>query len=295
MFGRRPADEYVFTSNCRSWEKKPVNQPAKTMRAPDVENAKYGPHPRQGMDVWFPGKARPAADAAKRPALVVIHGGGWSAGDRIPGASGWEPICRKEGITLVSVGYRFIQDGRDEHLSPPVRAPLDDAIAAIQFIQAHADEWKIDVTRIGLTGGSAGACSSLYAALQNDCELGIRAVYAASPQTSLDPKETREWIPNARYGSGAFGYGTFDAWLAHRAECLPWIEKFSPAALLRACTAAKAPAFFYTCPAVPAGGALPKDPTHAGMFCVKFEEICRAKGIRCEKAPREAIIKALLD
>ena len=295
VFGRHPADEYVFTSNCRSWEKKPVNQPAKTMRAPDVENAKYGPHPRQGMDVWFPGKARPAADAAKRPALVVIHGGGWSAGDRIPGASGWEPICRKEGITLVSVGYRFIQDGRDEHLSPPVRAPLDDAIAAIRFIQAHADEWKIDVTRIGLTGGSAGACSSLYAALQNDCELGIRAVYAASPQTSLDPKETREWIPNARYGSGAFGYGTFDAWLAHRAECLPWIEKFSPAALLRACTAAKAPAFFYTCPAVPAGGALPKDPTHAGMFCVKFEEICRAKGIRCEKAPREAIIKALLD
>ena len=73
------------------------------------------------------------------------------------------------------------------------------------------------------------------------------------------------------------------------------ITKFSPAALLQACTAAKAPAFFYACPAVPAGGALPKDPTHAGMFCVKFEEICRAKGIRCEKAPREAIIKALLD
>ena len=176
-----------------------------------------------------------------------------------------------------------------------MRAPLDDAVAAIRFIQAHADEWKIDVTRIGLTGGSAGACSSLYASLQNDCELGIRAVYAMSPQTSLDPKETREWIPNAVYGSGAFGYGTFDAWLAHRAECLPWIEKFSPAALLRVCTAAKAPAFFYSCPAVPAGGALPKDPTHAGMFCVKFEEICRAKGIRCEKASREAIIKALVD
>ena len=58
------------------------------------------------------------------------------------------------------MGYRFVQDGRDEQLSPPVRAPLDDAVAAIRFIQAHADEWKIDVTRMGLTDGSAGACSS---------------------------------------------------------------------------------------------------------------------------------------
>ena len=153
------------------------------------------------------------------------------------------------------MGYRFTQDGRDERLSPPVRAPLDDAVAAIRFVQAHADEWKIDVTRMGLTGGSAGACSSLYASLQNDCELGIRAVYAASP----------------------------------------WVEKFSPATLLWVCTAAKAPAFFYSCEAVPVGGVLPKNPTCVGMFCVKFEEICRAKGIRCEKASREAIIKALVD
>ena len=61
------------------------------------------------------------------------------------------------------MGYRFIQDGRDDRLSPPVRAPLDDAIAAIRFIQTHADEWKIDVTRMELTDGSAGTCSSLHA------------------------------------------------------------------------------------------------------------------------------------
>ena len=30
-------------------------------------------------------------------------------------------------------------------------------------------------------------------------------------------------------------------------------------------------------------------------FCVKFEEICRAKGIQCEKAPRAALLKALVD
>ena len=48
-------------------------------------------------------------------------------------------------------------------------------------------------------------------------------------------------------------------------------------------------------PLLPPPGVLPKDPTHAAMFCVKFEEICRAKGIRCEKASREALIKTLVD
>ena len=102
-------------------------------------------------------------DGRRRCRAASESGGGWNAGDRIPAASEWEPICRKEGIALISVGYRFIQDGRDEHLSPPVRAPLDDAVAAIRFIQAHADEWKIDVTRMELTDGSAGACSSPHA------------------------------------------------------------------------------------------------------------------------------------
>ena len=72
-------------------------------------------------------------------------------------------------------------------------------------------------------------------------------------------------------------------WLEHRADVLPWIEKFSPAGLLRACTAAKAPVFLYTCPALPKAGELPADPTHAAMFCVKFEEICKSRGIACRR------------
>ena len=92
----------------------------------------------------------------------------------------------------------------------------------------------------------------------------------------------REWIPNISYGAGAFGYRKFDDWLKHRADCLGWIERFSPVNLLRQCTAAKAPVFYYTAEPLPKPGKLPKDPTHAGMFCVKFRDACAAKGIRCE-------------
>ena len=135
-------------------------------------------------------------------------------GDRLGEVRSNLAKCRQAGVTLVTISYRMVPDGRDLGVKPPVKVCLDDAVAAIRFIQAHADEWGVDPKRLGLTGGSAGACSSLYAALQNDCELGIKAVFAMSPQTSLDPKETREWIPNATYGGHAFGFTETDAPIA---------------------------------------------------------------------------------
>ena len=133
----------------------------------------------------------------------MIHGGGWCDGDRMGGVAGNLPKCRAADCALVSISYRMVHDANDAGIKPPVKACLDDAVAAIKLVQAKAAEWNIDPTRIGLTGGSAGACSSLYASLQGDNALGIRAVLAHSPQTSLDPQETKEWIPNARYGAHA--------------------------------------------------------------------------------------------
>ena len=288
VFGRNPADKITSCQMKHWWRPDSPNGKAFSMPAPTFENVKYGPHMRQGMDVWLPEKR-----TGKVPVLINIHGGGWMDGDRLGGPPGLLPKCRKVGAALVSISYRMIPDGRDAGVKPPVKVCLDDAVAAIQFVKDHADEWGIDVTRIGLTGGSAGACSSLYASLQGDCALGVKAVMTHSPQTSIDPKEMKEWIPNSNYGAHAFGYGKFDDWLAHRADCLEWIERFSPAGLLRKCTASKAPKFLYTCPAIPPKGQLPKDPTHAGMFCVKFREICEAKGISCETGNDEKLLELL--
>ena len=279
VFGRNPSDKLTSCTMKHWWDPKAKNGTAFTVDMPTYENLKYGPHMRQSLDVWLPARSA----GMKTPVLINIHGGGWSDGDRLGGIASMWPKCRKEGIALVSISYRMVHDARDAGIKPPVKACLDDAVAAIEYVKAHADAWGLDVGRIGLTGGSAGACSSLYASLQGDCALGIRALLVHSPQTSIDPKEMKEWIPNSRYGSHAFGYGSFKDWLEHRADVLPWIEKFSPAGLLRACTAAKAPVFLYTCPALPKAGELPADPTHAAMFCVKFEEICKSRGIACRR------------
>ena len=293
VFGRRPAGTFVYSRMKKWWEKDAPNAGYGTVEAPTFENVKYGPHLRQAMDVWLP-KER---TSAKVPALVNIHGGGWSSGDRMCGAESLLAKCRARGFALVTVNYRLIADGVDAGLRPPVRAPLADAVAAIRCIQAHADEWGVDPTRLALQGGSAGACSIVYATLQNDCELGIRSAYLSVPQTSLDPRETREWIPTATYGASAFGYRDFDAWLADRANCLPWIEKFSGAHLLRTCTAAKAPKYFYSCGSFlkPEARKTDTNPTHSPTFCEEFEKIARTKGVACRRGSLDDALAALDD
>lgn len=278
VFGRKPADKYVFSGLKPWWSDKPFKARTYTIDVPTFANLAYGPHTRQKLDVWLPtGKG-----GKKTPVLVNIHGGGWTLGARTePGTPGMLKACRDRGIALVSVSYRFIQDGNDEGVNPPVAAPVSDAVAAIRYIQAHADEWNTDVTRIALTGGSAGACSSLIISLADANALGIRAVAAMVPQTSLDPKQMKEWIPNSCYGSHAFGCSSFDDWLTKRDGMLSVIEKYSPAALLLKCPADRAPTFWIRCGKLPPDGELPADPTHAGMFGVKFKELCDARGVTC--------------
>src|SRR5437879_5633917 len=47
-------------------------------------------------------------------------------------------------------------------------------------------------------------------------------------QTSLDPKELREWMPNYGYGAHAFGLPNFQALYENRDKVLRWIKEYSP-------------------------------------------------------------------
>ncbi|MBI3911002.1 MAG: alpha/beta hydrolase [Armatimonadetes bacterium] len=86
--------------------------------------------------------------AGARPALLLIHGGGWSGGNK--GAyAGVAPLFTREGYTVISVGYR---------LAPRYHYPaqVDDVQRAVRWVRAHANELSIDPERIGALGHSAG-------------------------------------------------------------------------------------------------------------------------------------------
>ena len=158
---------------------------------------------------------------------------------------------------------------------------LDDCEAALRFVKDHAEEWNLDVSRLGLAGGSAGGCTALYLALKGGNVHGVRAVAPVIAQTTLDPQEMKAWIPNSTYGAHAFWYRTFDEWLAHRADCLPVINRISPAALVRTMDPARAPQIFlqYGTPLKP--GEISKDPTHSPAFGTHFQALCTPRGIPC--------------
>lgn len=98
------------------------------------------------MDVYT---ARPSF-VSPRPALVYVHGGGWTEGDKT-----WlDRILSSgelalHGYTVVSINYRL----SPLHTWP---AQIEDAKCAIRSLRANATRFNIDPDRIGVWGESAG-------------------------------------------------------------------------------------------------------------------------------------------
>lgn len=274
-------------------------KPAAAAAAPSVvpptaADVPYGEHERQVLDFYQAKSERPT------PLLFFIHGGGWVGGDKAgrTGASVKQYLAA--GISVVSINYRYSWQAQLAGVKPPVKAPLEDAARALQFVRSKAKEWNIDKDRIGASGGSAGACSSLWLAFHDDLadpkssdpvareSTRLLTAAVAGAQTSLDPQELKEWTPNSRYGGHAFGFmdpndiktrdTRFAEFLEHRAEVLPWIKEYSPIGLV---TADDPPVYLiYT--NTPGLGEEQKDPTHTANYGVKLQEKCRSVGVGCE-------------
>ena len=235
----------------------------------------YGSHPRQVLDFYQASSDKPT------PVVFYIHGGGWQNGDKKTNPKAF----LDKGISVVAINYRYVRNAVEDKIEPPVKAPLEDVARALQFTRSKAAEWNLDKKRIGATGGSAGACSSLWLAFHDDLadpksddpvarestRLYCAAVNGA--QVSLDPKELREWMPNYRYGAHAFGLPDFQSLIDHREDVLKWIKEYSP--IEHVCKDDPPIGLFYG-GEVPVVGASPKDPTHSGIMGLKMEERLKA-------------------
>ncbi len=264
---------------------------APSIPAPTLPNVAYGPHAKQVLDFWKAESAHPT------PLLFFIHGGGWEQGDKsMEGNTGYfVPRFLKAGISVVSINYRMLSDAVKENIVPPVKAPLGDAARALQFVRSKAKEWNLNGNCIGAGGSSAGACSALWLAFHDDMSnpqsddpvarestrLAFAAVFRA--QTSLDPKEMKEWIPNMNYAGTAFGFSgstgevAFNQFYAAREKILPWIKEYSPYGWS---SSNDPPIYlFYNDP--PAMNQNQKAPAHSANFGVKLQEKLRSVGVEC--------------
>jgi acetyl esterase/lipase len=118
---------------------------------------------------------QPTGDTAtKRPALVWVHGGGFTSGDKSSGR-GKATFFAQLGYVAVSINYRLLSpDGCGGNPNPtPLceHAALEaqhDAQAAVRWLRANAATYKIDTDRIAMAGGSAGAVTSVLAATHSE-------------------------------------------------------------------------------------------------------------------------------
>ena len=102
------------------------------------------------------------------PLLVYIHGGGWVIGSPATHQKLCAELALGAKCVVVSVDYRMAP----EHPAP---APLDDCVAAINYIVANAGQFGADGSRFAIGGDSAGGNLTAAAALRLRDEGGPRA------------------------------------------------------------------------------------------------------------------------
>jgi dienelactone hydrolase len=128
---------------------------------------------------------QPVGDrVTRRPAMVWVHGGGFSAGDKATSIS--TDLARRsarEGFVAVSINYRLLVArgcGGTATVSSACYAAgvaaVHDGQAAVRWLRRYAVRYRIDTTRIGIGGESAGAIVAVGA-----------GVLSAQPGTSGNP------------------------------------------------------------------------------------------------------------
>jgi acetyl esterase/lipase len=151
----------------------------------------------------------PPPDSKSHPAVMFIHGGSWSGGDKNHFAFAG-PRLANSGFAVASINYRLVPDGRFPN-------DVEDCICALAFLRDHASDYDIDPDRIVVMGYSAGAqLASLVALasddpnLQPDCDAATMKpvprpaglISASGPQ---DMVAFWNWLADKSYAEDVFG------------------------------------------------------------------------------------------
>ncbi|HMV85304.1 MAG TPA: pectinesterase family protein [Blastocatellia bacterium] len=113
----------------------------------DIEYAQAGGESLK-LDAFIPAQNN-SGSTGKFPAVIFVHGGGWSGGNRTGGNDPLFAPVAARGIAWFTISYRLAP----KHNYP---APIEDIHAAIRWVKAHAAEYNVDPNRIALVGESAG-------------------------------------------------------------------------------------------------------------------------------------------
>ena len=134
---------------------------------------------------------RPPPASTPRPAVLVIHGGGWTEGIYRSSLSNQAEQLAQAGYVTFNVEYRLTPNGGQYPHA------VQDSYCALAYARAHASELDIDPARIAGLGYSAGGHLvsmlgvDLDAEVQPDCDVAGGAPVAplAAVVTGAGPED----------------------------------------------------------------------------------------------------------
>lgn len=139
------------------------SMPPKAVKVPRLVY-KVADHRPLHLDLYLPDSCK----MADVPLLVFIHGGSWMHGNRDEICHGFQfQILHRllaGGYAVASVEYRLVNDEGQ----PRYPAPLSDCKDAVKWLKKQAALYRIDTTRVAISGTSAGAHLAMMTAYAPD-------------------------------------------------------------------------------------------------------------------------------
>lgn len=106
---------------------------------------------KEKADLYLPANPQPGQ---KFPAVLIIHGGGWSGGEkRAAREINIGTTLALNGYVGMSIDYML---ANKDNPGPTWPQNLHDCKTAVRWLRANAERLQIDAAHIGVIGGSAG-------------------------------------------------------------------------------------------------------------------------------------------
>ncbi|WP_210479314.1 alpha/beta hydrolase [Naasia sp. SYSU D00948] len=185
-------------AGCRPVPEPSLTPPAETSN-PDVAVTADIEYRSEGGTPLTLDVCRPAEPAGALPTILLLHGGGFEAGDK----SAMRSLCERfaeNGAAAVSVQYRLLPD---YHFP----AQVEDVAAAVAWVGApeNAEEYGFDPARIGVLGSSAGAIIAMSVGVGMG-GAPVAAVVALSGAADLTESGLRLGVPAKQAQEIVLGY-----------------------------------------------------------------------------------------
>lgn len=209
----------------------------KTAEVRIVKDVPYlGEGRQEKLDLYLPPESQ---SETLRPAVVIIHGGGWTGGDK---AAGREQNIGKnlagEGYVCASINYELApkKEGIAERLHDVWPRNLYDCKTAVRYLRANAKKYKIDPEHIGAIGGSAGGhLVAMLAVTDADDGLEPEGPYkdfSSRIQAVVPMYGAHDLLQQAKWRKSLAGMNDDDRKICRNASPVTYITPDDPPALI---------------------------------------------------------------